>query len=186
MTVTDDDLMARTAAGDRDAFAALYDRLAPRAFGLILQLVRIHTDAEDVLQETFLQVWHQAARFDRTKCPPDGWVLMIARCRAVDKLRRRREAVASPADAPAPTEDPGLDLERAETAEKVAAALAHLPDDQQAVIRLAFYAGLTHEEIARRLGLPLGTVKTRIRLGLIRLRDRLGSDKLVYRTKAPP
>ena len=82
MTLSDHDLLGRTAARDRTAFAALYDRYAPRAFGLILRILRNRTDAEDVLQETFLQVWAQAARFDPNRSAPDVWLLLIARSRA--------------------------------------------------------------------------------------------------------
>jgi RNA polymerase sigma-70 factor (ECF subfamily) len=169
MAACDVELMRRVAARDRAAFAELYDRLAPRAFGLVLHLLRNQTDAEDVLQEAFLKVWDLAPRYDPARCPPDGWVLMIARSRALDKLRRRRQT-ADECPEPAADDAPGRELERRETAERIAAALAGL---QAEAVRLAFYGGLTHEQIAGRLGLPLGTVKTRIRLGMVRLRDRL-------------
>ncbi|HJZ55042.1 MAG TPA: sigma-70 family RNA polymerase sigma factor [Gemmataceae bacterium] len=174
MTPTDQELLGRVAAGDREAFAAFYHRLAPRVFGLAMHLLRNRGDAEDVLQETFLRVWNLAPRFDPAKCPPDGWVLMIARCRAVDHLRRQ-----SAAKTPAPRNDrddrdPGRDLERREDTDRVAAALVGLPSEQAEAIRLAFFNGLTHDQIARYSGLPLGTVKTRIRLGITRLKDRLG------------
>jgi RNA polymerase sigma-70 factor (ECF subfamily) len=172
MTPSDTELMRRAAGGDRDAFAALYDRLAPRVFGLLLRLLRNRGDAEDVLQETFLRVWDRAATFDPRRCPPDGWVLMIARCRAVDRLRRRQPTADDPAE-PAADQPPGRELERQEDACRVTAALAGLPPEQAEAIRLAFFGGLTHEQVARAQGLPLGTVKTRIRLGMIRLRDRL-------------
>jgi RNA polymerase sigma-70 factor (ECF subfamily) len=175
MTPSDVELMRRTATGDRDAFAALYDRLAPRAFGLVLHLLRNRGDAEDVLQETFLRVWDRARTFDPQKCPPEGWVLMIARCRAVDRLRRRQPTGDEPAEPTADSQPPGREIERQEDACRIAAALAGLPAEQAKAIRLAFFGGLTHEQVARLLGLPLGTVKTRIRLGMIRLRDRLGA-----------
>jgi len=178
MTPSDVELMRRVAGGDREAFAALYDRLAPRVFGLALHLLRNRGDAEDVLQETFLRVWGRAATFDPRKCPPEGWVLMIARCRAVDRLRRRQPTADDPAE-PAAEEPPGRELERAEVAGRVAAALAGLPAEQAEAIRLAFFGGLTHEQVARALAVPLGTVKTRIRLGMIRLRDRLGARREV-------
>jgi RNA polymerase sigma-70 factor (ECF subfamily) len=176
MTPTDHELMAGTAAGDRRAFSTLYDRLSPRVYGLILHVLRNQPDAEDVLQETFFQVWTNAARYDPQKCPPEGWVLMIARCRALDRLRRRRASQPAPDDLPdaAPPDSP---LERQEDATAVNSALAHLPGEQREAIRLAFYEGFTHDQISRRLGLPLGTVKTRIRLGIIRLRDRLAGAR---------
>lgn len=177
MTASDEELVGRVAGGDRGAFAALYDRLAPRVFGLLLRLVRNQADAEDVLQDTFLRVWELAPRFDGGRCPAAGWVLMIARCRAVDRLRRRPPAApGSEPSEPLADDPPGDDLARREEAERVAAALATLPPEQAGPIRLAFFEGLTHECVAARLGLPLGTVKTRIRRGMIRLRDRLGPD----------
>jgi RNA polymerase sigma-70 factor (ECF subfamily) len=171
---SDVELLGRVAGRDRGAFAALYDRLAPRVLGLALHLLRNHPDAEDVLQETFLQVWDRAGRFDPARCPADAWVLMIARCRAIDRLRRRRDAAPVPDELAAATAGPARELERAEAAARVSAAGAGLPAAQREAVGLAFFAGLTHGQIARRLGLPLGTVKTRIRLGVLRLRDRFG------------
>lgn len=172
MTPSDVELMRRIAGGDREGLAALYDRLAPRAFGLALHLLRNRGDAEDVLQETFLRVWELAPRFDPAKCPPAGWVLMIARCRALDRLRRRSPATGEGVELGA-EEPPGREMERREDAARIAAALARLPAEQAEAIRLAFFEGLTHEQVARRLGQPLGTVKTRIRRGMLRLRDGL-------------
>ena len=174
MTDPTPELLGRVARHrDRTAFAAVYDRLSPRVYGFVLKLLGNRTDADDVLQETFLQVWNQAERFDPARASPDGWVLMIARSRAADRLRKRlgSKIQGGPADEPADTTPPGERLERAEDARKVGAALARIPPDQGDLIRMAFYDGLTHEQIARRLGLPLGTVKTRIRLGMLRLRD---------------
>jgi RNA polymerase sigma-70 factor (ECF subfamily) len=170
---TDADLIARIAS-DRDAaaFAALYDRLGPRVFGLLLKVLRNRADAEDVLQEAFLQVWNQAARFDPARSVPLGWVLMIARSRATDRLRKKSAVTAeSPPEVPH-TPDPAAGLQATETAGRMGAALESLPADQAGPIRLAFFDGLTHEGIAVKLGIPLGTVKTRIRLGMARLRER--------------
>jgi RNA polymerase sigma-70 factor (ECF subfamily) len=173
MTDPTPDLIARVGRDrDRTAFAAVYDRLAPRVYGFLLSLLGNRPDADDVLQETFLQVWNQAGRFDPARAHPDGWVLMIARSRAGDQLRKRATAKVqgTPADEPADTTHPAAGLERADAAGRVSAALARIPPEQGELIRLAFYDGLTHEQIARTLGLPLGTVKTRIRLGMQRLR----------------
>ena len=170
---SDHELISRVANRDREAFAALYDRLAGRAFGLILKVLRNRTDAEDVLQEAFLQVWNQAARFDPARSVPLGWVLMIARSRATDRLRKKSDVqVEQPSDAPTDAADPTAGLQADETAGRVSAALAALPPEQAEPIRLAFFGGLTHEQVAARLRVPLGTVKTRIRLGMIRLRAR--------------
>lgn len=167
------DLLTRVARDrDRTAFAAVYDRLAPRVYGFLLKLLGNRSDADDVLQETFLQVWNQAGRFDPARANADGWMLMIARSRAADRLRKRAASklAAEPVSEPAVNAHPGERLEAADDAGRVSAALARIPPEQGHLIRLAFYDGLTHEQIARKLGLPLGTVKTRIRLGMMRLR----------------
>ena len=171
---SDHELISRVANRDREAFAALYDRLAGRAFGLILKVLRNRTDAEDVLQEAFLQVWNQADRFDADRAAPDVWIFLIARSRAVDRLRRRTLTTEVIPEI-ATLYDPGEDLARGEVASQVSSALMYLPADQREPIRLAFFQGLTHEQIAKTLAVPLGTVKTRIRLGMARLRDRFSS-----------
>ncbi len=173
MVPSDQDLLGRTAARDRVAFGALYDRYAPRAFGLILRIIRNRTDAEDVLQETFLQVWNQASRYDPTRSAPDVWLLLIARSRAVDRVRKRQVATREDVPDPATHDDPDTALVQREDAERVRTALDALPPEQGDLIRKAFFGGRTHEQIATELNLPLGTVKTRIRLGMIRLRDRV-------------
>jgi len=180
MIPSDVELMGQVAARDRAAFATLYDRLAPRIFGLAFHLLRNHGDAEDVLQETFLRMWEWAPRYDAEKCPPDGWALLITRCRAIDRLRRRSTAIPPPP--PEAADPPACELERREEMGRVVAALAGLSAAEAEPIRLSFFDGLTHEQIADRLGLPLGTVKTRIRRGMIRLRDRLGSNTEVVET----
>ena len=157
---------------DHDAFAAFYDTLSSRVYGFLLRLLRNRSDADDVLQETFLQVWNQAGRFDPARANADGWVLMIARSRASDRLRKRAGTGTELAGEPAEQHDPAERLERDDDATRVGVALNHLPAEQRDLIRLSFFDGLTHEQIARARNLPLGTVKTRIRLGMIRLRDR--------------
>jgi len=177
-------LIAAIAAGDRDAFSRFYDLTAPMAFGLIRRVLRDPEAAAEVLQEVFWQVWQDAPRYDPTRGTPEAWLVMRAKTRAIDRLRsiRRRdrtfvapvdESVAqrSPDQAPNPAvvaEDRGL----------IQTALAQLPEPQRRVIELAFFEGLTQSEIATRLGEPLGTVKTRTRLGLDRLRGVLGGERL--------
>lgn len=176
---SDEQLLARAAEGDREAFAALYDRHAPRVLGLLVRMLGQRGDAEDVLQETFLQAWRQAPRFDAGRSPGLAWLFVIARSRALDCLRRRRAPDAPPAatERAAPAEPAGV--ETLDAALPARAALARLPEEQRSAISLAFFAGMTHEQIALQQGLPIGTVKTRIRRGMIALREYLHSDSRV-------
>lgn len=174
-------LLGRIAAGDREAFAQLFDQHAPTVLGLLTRLLRDRGRAEEVLQETFLQVWQQAGRYRSALASPRSWILMMARSRALDGIRarqsreRREETVERwqgvRVEAPVGTRE----LEEAEHRERVAAALEVLPAEQRQCIELAFYDGLTHSEIAQRLAAPLGTVKSRILLGMNKLRHALGS-----------
>jgi RNA polymerase sigma-70 factor (ECF subfamily) len=177
-------LLAAIAAGDRDAFSRFYDLTAPMAFGLIRRVLRDPEAAAEVLQEVFWQVWQDASRYDPARGTPEAWLVMRAKTRAIDRLRsirRRDRTFVAPVDesvaqrredqAPNPAvvaEDRGL----------IQTALAQLPEAQRRVIELAFFEGLTQSEIAARLGEPLGTVKTRARLGLDRLRAALGGERL--------
>lgn len=137
-------------------------------------MLREPGEAEDALQETFLQVWRQAGRYDSDRSTPRGWLVMIARSRALDRLRRR-PATTEPGHSQ-PSAISTLDgvAERDETAAAVHRALGQLPTDQRAAIEMAFYEGLSYTEVAGRLGVPVGTAKTRIRLGMIKLRKILG------------
>ncbi len=167
---------AERAQGDREAFSRFYDAFAGAAFGLIRRVLRDPSASEEVLQEVFWQVWREAPQYDAQRGSPEAWLLMRAKTRAIDRLRsiRRREktfvmpvdeTVARPAETVA--ENPGV---AAEDRGLLESALAQLPPAQRRVVELAFFEGLTQSEIAARLGEPLGTVKTRARLGLERLR----------------
>lgn len=173
MVNTDCEILQRVAERDRFAFKDFYDRYSPRVFGLLLHLLRNRTDAEDVLQEAFWQVWRQADRFDSRRSSAESWVLMIARSRAVDRLRKKRETVTDTIPEVASDSKPDIHLARVDDAEKLSAAMSVLSPEQREPIRLAFFEGFTHEQIARHLNIPLGTVKTRIRLGFLRLKERL-------------
>jgi RNA polymerase sigma-70 factor, ECF subfamily len=168
--MTDRELVASIAAGNAEAFAAFYDRHAPRVFGLICRLVRQPAVAEDVLQETFWQVWRIADRYDPSRSSPEVWVLLLARSRALDCLRRQR-VFSEISVEPETLEncDPAQAVEQSEAGQQVREALEQLPAEQRLAIRLAFFAGLTHEQVARQVGVSLGTAKTRIRLGMKRL-----------------
>ena len=177
MTTAGEDLIRRMAAGDRDAFARFYDRYSPLVFPLILKIVRDRADAADVLQEVFWEAWQGAGAYDRQRGTPEAWMITRARTRAIDRIRavhRRGQTFVAPVDeglAQAAAEPGGDAAERAEDRGVIRSALDALPQVQREAIELAYYAGLTQTEIAERLRQPLGTVKTRIRLGLERLRE---------------
>ena len=173
------ELLRRSARGDEAAFADLYDATSRRLFGLVLRIVRDHAMSEEVTQEVYLDVWRQSARFDPQRGSAMSWLMTIAHRSAVDRVRAS-EASRRRDDAHAAThQDVDFDT-TAETAQasleaqRVRRALATLTDAQRAAVELAYLGGYTHTEVARLLGLPLGTAKTRIRDGLIRLRDTLG------------
>ncbi len=174
------DGMERVVRGDRAGLRALYDQYAPRVFAVAMALLRERSEAEDVTQETFIEVWRRAPEFDRARGSVGGWICAIARSRAIDRLRSRNAAAravgAAQAEPPRPSPPPPLELASArQERETVLSALERLPPDQRAVIELGFYEGLSQREIAERQGEPLGTVKTRVRLGMQKLGDLLSS-----------
>lgn len=173
------DLMQAVQRGDRAAFAALYDQLSPSVYGLARRVIRDPARAEEVVQEVMVEVWRRATRFDAGQGSVRSWVLMITHRRAVDRVRSeqarrdREDRVASreherPSDVVSDTAEHHFERQR------VGRALDALTDLQREAVELAYYSGLTHQEIAEALDAPLGTVKTRIRDGMIRLRDSLG------------
>lgn len=173
-------IVRRMAGGDHMALGDLYDRHSRLLFSLALRIVRERADAEDVLQETFAQAWRQAGRFEAARGTVVGWLVTVARSRALDRLRQRRnqregsagfERVADSVADPSRALD--LQLVTAEQADRVRQALAALPDELRIPLELAYYEGLSQSEIAERLRTPLGTIKTRMRQTLIRLREAL-------------
>jgi len=174
-----DSLMSRVADGDRDAFAALYDAVASRVFGLIRRVLRDATLAEEVAQEALIEVWRTAPRFDRTRGSATSWIFTIAHRRAVDRVRSEQAAAERErrtARASVPFDDVIEEVTARLEQHAVRRCLDTLTRLQREAILLAFYAGLTYPEVADRLGAPLPTVKTRMRDGLIRLRDCLGES----------
>jgi RNA polymerase sigma-70 factor (ECF subfamily) len=177
--------LQRIASGDQAAAARLYDRHARPLYSLVLRILGNETEAEDVLQEVFEQAFRQASRYDTRRGVVAAWLLMIARSRAIDRLRARRTRVeARTGDVPTLDEMPDAQPDAAsalideEQSRLVRQALGALPLLQRMAIELAYYEGLSHAEIAERLEQPLGTVKTRIRLGLLKLRDVLTEGRV--------
>lgn len=180
---TADLLLAQVARGDEAAFERLYPLVAGAVYGLALRIVRNPALAEEVSQDVLVDVWRQAPRFDRSRGSATAWVLTMAHRRAVDRVRReesqaRRLREAAAVAPPEPADDTVVDeVARTWEAARVRRALTGLTELQREAIDLAYFSGYTHQQVATALGIPLGTAKTRIRDGLIRLRDALGVDR---------
>ncbi len=176
--IPDNELLSAISRGDETALAAIYDRYRLILFGLILRILHDRQESEDILQEAFLQVWRRAGDFDPSRGRAFTWLVTIARSRALDRLRtlgaRARvadEVVAHSAGDE--TGDAAQDAIKSEEGEIVRRALAELPAEQRRTLFLAYFEGLTQTEISARLSEPLGTVKTRMRSGLMKLRELL-------------
>lgn len=175
----DSAIVQRMALGEDAALGALYDRWADSVHALVSRIVRDDAEAEEVVEAVFWQAWQQAARYTGDRGSPAAWLLSIARSRALDRLRTlRRRREEQPVDetvfAAAPAmDDPLAELDAADRARHVSGALAALPPEQRQVLELAYFEGLSQTEIAAQLDVPLGTIKTRARLALRKLRDHL-------------
>ena len=175
--LSDEALVALVARGDEDALAELYDRVGRIAYGLALRILRDERHAEDAVQEAFLQVWRSAATFRPERAKASTWVLTLVHRRAVDLVRREERRQADPLT------DDAAALEAAEQTdeaawlrferERVQTALKQLPDLQREALELSYYGGFSQSELAERLGVPLGTIKSRMFSGLARLRELL-------------
>jgi RNA polymerase sigma-70 factor, ECF subfamily len=173
-------LIQQVAKQDRDAFSQLYDRFSTLVFTLAMRMLKARSDAEDLLQEVFVQVWRQAENYSAERGSPEAWIVNIARSRAIDKIRsiRRMQKSFVLTDDPAraeSSENVESSAAESETRLTMNSALANLPDTQRKVLELAYFDGLTQSEIADRLAEPLGTVKTRMRSGIQKLREILGA-----------
>ena len=174
-------LLARISQGDEAALGVFYDATSARVFGLAIAILRNPSAAEEATLDVYSQVWRQAGRFDPAKGNATGWLLTLARSRAIDLLRSRSRTLdqeeALDGTFHLRDEDPGPERAslEAERARRVRAALAALPPEQRQAIEAAFFGGLSHSEVAAALGQPLGTIKTRIRTGLSALRRALAS-----------
>lgn len=176
-----DVLVGRMAGGDQAALASLYDATSSAVHGLVGRIVQDRAMAEEVTGDVFFQAWQQAANYDASRGTPLAWLLAMARTRAIDRIRvgvaarsahePMERALGIPCGRPGPEDAYSTDERR----RHVAGALAVLPDDQRQAVELAYYEGLSHTEIATHLDQPLGTVKTRIRLGMNKMRDALSA-----------
>lgn len=182
---SDSEILKLIARGDEQALAALYDRYKSILFGLILRILHSREEAEDVLQEVFLQVWRRAGDFDEARGRAFTWLVTLARSRAIDRLRslasRERTTEEATRDVADNISDASLDAIKSEQSEIVRGALSQLPEEQRRTLLLAYFEGLTQSEIAEALKTPLGTVKTRMRSGMIRLRELLGEKMEILR-----
>lgn len=188
---SDASLVARMAAGDEQALGALYDRWSTTVHTLAYHLLGQPDEAEDAVEEAFWQAWRESSRYEPSRGAVSTWLSMIVRSRSLDRLRARRRRAEEPlaslspataggstaADVASPLDSPQQNAETAERARDVAAALTRLSAEQRQVIELAYFGGLSHSEIAARTELPLGTVKTRARLALEKLRAPLASHR---------
>jgi RNA polymerase sigma-70 factor (ECF subfamily) len=172
-------LVAKIACGDQQAMSLLYNGTNRLIFGLILRIIGDRSMAEEVLLDVYAQVWRQADRYDTSRGAPLGWITTIARSRAIDRLRSERhnlqqdELNEATTSEQTRTSNPETATAMSEMRDIVRAALDNLPPEQREVIELSYYSGFTQTEIAARLGQPLGTIKTRTRLGMIKLREVL-------------
>lgn len=170
----DDALLLRIAAGERDAFALLFRRYAPRVKSYLLRLGASSAAAEELAQDAMLSIWRRAASYDPAKAKAATWVFVIARNAWIDRLRREKVELAyrnaSPVSEASDDEAPDDAAARVQTQHQVEAALATLSEEQRQVVRLSFFEDRPHSEIAEKLSLPLGTVKSRLRLALIKLK----------------
>jgi RNA polymerase sigma-70 factor (ECF subfamily) len=173
-----DGLLAAVGRGDQAAFARLYDHCAGQVYGIVRRVLRDPAQSEEVAQEVLVEVWRTAPRYDAARGSATGWILTIAHRRAVDRVRseqasRAREVRSGRQDR-APHDEVAEEVELRLEHQQVRRALDALTDLQRQAVELAYYGGHTHREVAELLGAPLGTVKTRLRDGLLRLRDEMG------------
>jgi RNA polymerase sigma-70 factor, ECF subfamily len=173
------ELLRASSRGDEKAFAELYDATSRRLYGLVVRVVRDPAQAEEVAQEAFLEIWRTSARFDPARGSAMSWMMTIAHRKAVDRVRSAEAASRRDQTYEATTQERAYDItaeevERSLEGQRVRNALESLTETQRGAVQLAYFGGYTHNEVAALLGIPLGTAKTRIRDGLIRLRDTLG------------
>lgn len=179
---TEEDLLLRVARGDQDAFGALYDRVAGQVYGVVRRVLRDPARSEEVAQEVLVEVWRTATRFDPARGTAATWILTMAHRRAIDRVRsvqasRDRDERIGQRDRVRPFDEVAEEVQTRFEHEQVREALQALTDLQREAVELAYYGGYTYREVADLLDAPLGTIKTRMRDGLIRLRDAMGVSR---------
>ena len=179
----DRSFIGRMSAGDTAALESLYDRYTPMLYGLVLRIVGRAADAEEVLQDTWLQAWRRADTWDPARGTVAGWLVTLARSRAIDRLRRvgsrqRAESAAPRPEAPPAADEPAANAAQRERQERISAALAALTPRQREVLELGYFGGLSQSEIAARIDAPLGSVKSWTRQGLMRLREVVPQEEM--------
>lgn len=173
------DLLLRVAIGDQSAFSELYDLITPRMLGLVRHVLKDHAQSEEVVQEVLLEIWQTAPRFDPNKGKAVTWMLTMAHRRAIDRVRsaqssRDRDTKIGIRDLGREYDSVAENVEIRIEHERVEKALTKLTELQRQAVELAYYGGYTHSEVSSMLSVPIGTVKTRLRDGMIRLREELG------------
>jgi RNA polymerase sigma-70 factor (ECF subfamily) len=172
-------LVERVAAGDEDALSRLYDETSPVVFALALRILRNRADAEEAVLDTYSRAWRKAASYDVTRSSVLTWLIIMARSVSIDRLRSgARRKISEPLEPAEEMTSPGWDPEvaayYAQRRVRVLSCLARLPAEQREALELAFLGGCSHSELSAQLGVPLGTIKTRVRLGMARMRTLLG------------
>ena len=175
---SENDLLKRVGlTQDRDAFASLFATFAPRIKAYMMKIGSDPASSEEITQETFIRVWRKAGQFDPKKASAVTWIFTIARNLRIDRLRKENRPTFDPDDpifVPETSQTPLENIEQSDIVERVKASIGSLPEDQREVVQLSFIEGLSHQEIANAIGLPLGTVKSRLRLSFVKLRHALG------------
>jgi len=179
-------MVEQMAQGRQDSLGRLYDETAPLVNGLLLRILKHPQDAEEVLMDVYMKAWKNAASYSPDRGCVQSWLVMMARSVAIDRLRQRKTRLEAAGitieNAPEPVSSeasPEEQTVRGQWRERVQSVLSELPSEQREAVVMAFFGGLSHSELAERLGQPLGTVKTRIRSGLLRLRSLLGEPATI-------
>ncbi len=178
--IEDKECLKRISLREKEAFSIFYDRHAPMVLGFLMKMFQNKIDAEEVLQETFWQIWKKSAAYDVSRGSPSAWLIQIARTRGIDRIRQRNKNKAREIHSPEslqrmsdPSPSTVESMEKNQDKKLVRVALEELPSEQRQAIQLAYYEGFTHDEVSKKLNLPLGTIKTRIRLGMGKLYEAL-------------